>query len=276
MKKNKILYLTTLGVFTAIILLMAFTPLGYLKIGVVELTLLQIPVAIGAILLGPVGGAILGAVFGFTSFYQCFSGALGELLLQINPFLTAVMCIVPRILMGAGCGLVFRLTSKIRAKHFTTGVAIFASAVMALAYTVIVSSNVNSAAEAGKEVKWVIFYIASLFVGVLIGFAYHMIAKMERDTAPAVLASFSAAALNTVFFVGALVLFFGRNAKVLELFGTNGVMGIILGLVTLNAVVELAASIVLGSAVSKAVLVVGKRYFSVGKTEKSSEQPKTE
>ena len=47
--------------------LMAYTPLGYLNIGPLAVTFNVIPVAVCAIVLGPTGGAIAGAVFGLTS-----------------------------------------------------------------------------------------------------------------------------------------------------------------------------------------------------------------
>ena len=55
----------------AILLIMSFTPLGYLNVGPLAISFNMIPVAIGAITLGPLGGLILGAVFGLTSFLQC-------------------------------------------------------------------------------------------------------------------------------------------------------------------------------------------------------------
>ena len=57
-----------IAMLTAIILILAFTPLGYIRTGGLEITLIVIPVAVGAVILGPVGGMILGAVFGITSF----------------------------------------------------------------------------------------------------------------------------------------------------------------------------------------------------------------
>lgn len=101
------------AIFTAVILVMALTPLGYLKIGPVEITLIPIPVTIGAIALGPGVGAFLGAVFGVTSYVQCFMGsAFGQVILGINPFFAAVVCIIPRILCGFLTGLIFRALSK--------------------------------------------------------------------------------------------------------------------------------------------------------------------
>ena len=41
------------AVLAALVLLMSFTPLGYLKVGFVSITFLTIPVAIGAMVVGP-------------------------------------------------------------------------------------------------------------------------------------------------------------------------------------------------------------------------------
>ncbi len=102
-----------LALFSAIIVVMSFTPLGYLKIAILEPTLLMVPVAIGAILLGPVAGAILGGVFGITSFIQCFGmSTLGVALLAINPVFTFIVCIVPRVIEGVVCALMVKVLSK--------------------------------------------------------------------------------------------------------------------------------------------------------------------
>ena len=53
---------------------MAFTPLGYIKLPGLTITFLTIPVAVGAIILGPVGGLICGLTFGLTSLYQAVTG----------------------------------------------------------------------------------------------------------------------------------------------------------------------------------------------------------
>ncbi len=53
-------------------------------------------------------GAILGGVFGITSFIQCFGmSQFGALLLGINPFLTFLVCVPTRILMGWLTGLIY-------------------------------------------------------------------------------------------------------------------------------------------------------------------------
>ena len=99
--------LTVMAMLTAIIFLFGFTPIGYLKLGVIEITFLQIPVIIGALLYGWKAGALLGTMFGITSLIQCFGmSPFGAMLLSINPLLTAFVCLVPRFLMGLCTGLI--------------------------------------------------------------------------------------------------------------------------------------------------------------------------
>ena len=92
-------YLVEMALLVAIILLMAFTPIGYIKTAGLEITLIVIPVAVGA---------ILGGVFGITSFIQCFGmSAFGTLLLGVNPVFTFLVCVPTRILDGWLTGLIY-------------------------------------------------------------------------------------------------------------------------------------------------------------------------
>ena len=50
--------LTVLGLMSGILLLMAYTPLGYLNIGPLAISFNVIPVAVSAVVLGPVGVAV--------------------------------------------------------------------------------------------------------------------------------------------------------------------------------------------------------------------------
>lgn len=115
LSKDKILTLTENAMLAAIVVLMAFTPIGYLQIGLVKMTFIMIPVAVGAITLGEKSGTFLGLVFGITSFVQCFGlDIFGTTLMSINPIYTFIMCIVPRVLMGYLCGLVYKALTKIK------------------------------------------------------------------------------------------------------------------------------------------------------------------
>lgn len=102
--------LVILAFFTAIIFLMNSTPLGYIDLPVIKATLIHVPVIIGSILLGPRKGAILGGMFGLTSFLKntmtpsALSFAFSPLIPVYgtdhgSPW-ALVICFIPRILVG--------------------------------------------------------------------------------------------------------------------------------------------------------------------------------
>lgn len=108
--KGNVQRMAELGLLTAIVLLLAFTPLGYLKTPWgVDITFMVIPVAVGSVILGPSAGAFLGFVFGMTSFIQCFgSNVLGSMLLQISPVGTFLCTVVTRVGVGLIPGLIYQ------------------------------------------------------------------------------------------------------------------------------------------------------------------------
>ena len=107
-------YMVELALMVAITLLMALTPLGYLKTPGLSVTLLTIPVAIAAMLLGPVGGAICGTAFGLTSFANGFTGTFAPLI-PLNPVGFFIMTVVARMLEGLVTGFVFKAMRKSQA-----------------------------------------------------------------------------------------------------------------------------------------------------------------
>lgn len=111
---SKVLRMTILAILIALELLMAFTPLGYLRLGALSISFLCIPIAIGAIVLGPTAGLTLGLIFGLTSFAQCFGmDPFGTAMMSINPFFTFVICVVSRALMGWLTGVIASSLSKV-------------------------------------------------------------------------------------------------------------------------------------------------------------------
>lgn len=116
-KKLSTKQLTVLGLMIAVLVLMSYTPLGYLNIGPLAITFNMIPVAIAAIACGPLGGAVLGAVFGLTSFGQCIGiggvSAMGATLFSISPVLAFIQRFVPRFLDGWLLGYLFRWLRKV-------------------------------------------------------------------------------------------------------------------------------------------------------------------
>lgn len=120
--------LVTLGLLVAIVLIMSTTPLGTIPIGPLSITLNMIPIAIAAITLGPIGGCIVGTVFGLFSFCQALGifvpSGMGMITFAYSPFLTFVQRVVSRALVGFILGGVFSLVKKFANSYvacFVTG-----------------------------------------------------------------------------------------------------------------------------------------------------------
>ena len=127
-KKLSTTQITILGLMIAILILMSYTPLGYLNIGPLAITFNMIPLAIAAVACGPVGGLIVGAVFGLTSFGQCIGiggvSAMGATLFSISPVLAFIQRFIPRLLDGLLLGYIFKgvrnATQKTSVASFVT------------------------------------------------------------------------------------------------------------------------------------------------------------
>ena len=109
MKKNDIRTLTRLALLVAIELVMKAVGLGSVPVGPLYMSFLTLPIAVGAITMGPAAGAILGGVFGAVSFYDAVTGAsaMTGALFQVSPVNTFILCVGMRVLMGVGVGLIF-------------------------------------------------------------------------------------------------------------------------------------------------------------------------
>ena len=106
--------LVRVSVLVAIMLLLEVTGLGMIKTAGLEITILMVPVIVGAIVMGPAAGAVLGGVFGCISFWECFGRSqFGAVLLGINPIYTFLVCVPTRILAGWLCGVAFKGLNKL-------------------------------------------------------------------------------------------------------------------------------------------------------------------
>jgi uncharacterized membrane protein len=94
------------GVLSAISILLAVTPIGYLiTIAGISATTMHIPVIIGAILEGPVVGALIGLVFGLTSLIRAATAPNGP----IDPlFINPLLSVLPRLVIGPAAWLAWR------------------------------------------------------------------------------------------------------------------------------------------------------------------------
>ena len=145
-------WMVSVALMAAIVILLANTPLGMIQLPIIKATTVHIPVIIGAILLGPLAGAILGAVFGICSL---ISNTMAPTLLSFafSPFMStsgllgaakaiwiSVGC---RILIGVVAGWLWIFFKKIKMNKKIYQV-------IALAITGFVGSMVNTISVMGS------------------------------------------------------------------------------------------------------------------------------
>ena len=147
-RKHDTRFMVSVGLMAAIVIVLANTPLGMIQLPIVKATTVHIPVIIGAILLGPTAGAILGGVFGVCSL---ISNTMAPTLLSFafSPFMSTTgiigaikaiwVSVGCRILIGLAAGWLWRLLKKIKINQ-----------IVALSVTGFVGSMVNTVAVMGS------------------------------------------------------------------------------------------------------------------------------
>lgn len=113
------LALAQTAVLSAIIIAMTFVPyIGYISYGALSITLIHIPVIIGACLIGVKGGIALGSVWGVS----CLIKAVLQPPTPIEGiiFKNPLISVIPRILMGLAASLIFKALKK----HKSIGAAL--------------------------------------------------------------------------------------------------------------------------------------------------------
>lgn len=119
-------WLTSVALMAAIVILLANTPLGMIQLPIIKATTVHIPVILGAVLLGPAAGAVLGAVFGICSM---ISNTMAPTLLSFafSPFMsmTGLLGAVKAIWISVGCrimigvvaGWIWIILKKLNVNH---------------------------------------------------------------------------------------------------------------------------------------------------------------
>ena len=145
-------WMVSVALMAAIVILLANTPLGMIQLPIIKATTVHIPVIIGAILLGPLAGAILGAVFGVCSL---ISNTMAPTLLSFafSPFMstTGLIGAAKAIWISVGCRILIGVVSGwlwILFKKIKMNKKIYQ--VIALAITGFIGSMVNTITVMGS------------------------------------------------------------------------------------------------------------------------------
>lgn len=148
-KKRDTRYMATLAMLCGVLIVMGMTGIGFIPLPVIKATTMHIPVILGAVVLGPSAGGVLGGVFGLCSIWANTT-APGLLSFAFSPFMTtegligaakslwiALGC---RILFGLIAGWIWLLMKKISKKEYIT--LPITAAVSTICHTLLVMGSI--------------------------------------------------------------------------------------------------------------------------------------
>jgi uncharacterized membrane protein len=248
MRNSKTNELVLTGLFTAIIIIMAFTPLGYIPLVVINATIIHIPVILGSLFCGPKKGAFLGFVFGFTSCLKAtivggtlssfvFSPVLAASLVGTSGiFKSLFIAFVPRILVGVIPYFVYIGIKKVLASEkknlWGTVLNVLMSVFLAFGVYAFLGKMSESLSQA-----------AALGIGIAVGVVVFIVVeavfiRKSTQVIPFVYAGVAGAMTNTLLVMGSIfVLYKDAYADAIGVAG-NAVLGVITGVISFNGVIE--------------------------------------
>ncbi len=112
-----------LAVLTALILVLQLTGAAITITPVTKLSFVLLPIVLGAMILGPLAGALLGFVFGLIVLIQGIVGVDGFtfILFSDHPIITSLLCLVKGTAAGFGSGLIYKAFKQKEGKVKTVG-----------------------------------------------------------------------------------------------------------------------------------------------------------
>ena len=270
MKNEKTYELVLTALFTAIIVIMAFTPLGYIPLVVINATIIHIPVILGALFLGPKKGAFLGFVFGLTSFINntfkaatasafVFSPVLAYNVVGVSGiFKSLYICFVPRILVGVVPYYVYILIRKALKSEQKTGrtvVDVLASLILFISVRAFLIHLFPEALSA------LVCTIIGLIVGIVLMAVLTITGRNKGSSNIAfAYAGLSGAFTNTLFVMsGIYFLYRDAYAQAVGVAG-EAVLDVIMGVVTFNGIVEAVVAAIIVAGVGYALMRVKPVY----------------
>ena len=158
---------------------------------------------------------------------------------------------VPRV--GAGLGALFGVTSVVMATINPN--------ITSFVFTPFYSFNEQFH---GSIWSIVVAMLPRILIGVVSGYVFILVKKViKNDTVSLMLAGISGAMTNTIGVMGLIYIFFGEQYAIAGGKDPQLLLGIIIGIIATNGVMEAIIAAILTAAVCKAVLTAFKGQFAI-------------
>lgn len=247
MKRNEIQSLTLTTVFAAIILVMTFVPqVGFITIGTMALTLIHIPVLIGAFLLPKKYTLLLGFMFGIGSLIRAATTPTGVL----DPaFVNPLVSVLPRMLFAIAASYLFDLFKLFDRKVKSSDIYIFGFVTILTVFALFYASSVIV-----KESNWnenIVYPLALLIMAIFITSYYTLIRKNDKSQTVIPSTFLMATVLHTVLVLTALVTF--ERAFITQFIPSNELLGFVYTVAVTNGLIEAILAVLIGTPIVIAI-----------------------
>lgn len=222
-RKKDTRWMVTVALMAAIVILLANTPLGMIQLPLIKATTVHIPVIIGAIVLGPTAGAILGATFGICS---VISNTMAPTLLSFafSPFLstTGLMGAVKALWISVGC---------------RTLIGVVAAWIWILLKKIFTNSKIDQIQDTEEKKR--------------------LQKKQQRKMDLAlILTGFVTSMFHTIIVMGSIYFLLAQQYAEAKEVAVSAVFGLVMGTVTASGIPEAIAAAILVTAIGKVILKI--------------------
>lgn len=233
--------LVTASVLGAITIVLGLTPLGLIPLGIINATTMHIPVIIAAIVEGPLVGALVGLIFGISS--------LANALIRPNPvsfvFYNPLISILPRVLIGITSYYAYKGVKNASTKNSKT-IAKIIWILISLALVYVLYKDI----KVGSSPLNITIVIILLLISIAL-FIYSR--KSSALDFPVAIGAFVGSMTNTILVLGGIYLIYAEKYVEALNIPLENAKSAILGVSVTSGIPEAIFSVIMTTAVVKAV-----------------------
>lgn len=229
------------AILGAITVVLGLTPLGFIPLGLISITTMHIPVIVAGILEGPFVGGLVGLIFGLSSMLNAVLRPTPISFIFLNP----IVSVLPRILIGVFSAYVYKFLKKKNndvVRKLTMAIWI----IVALFLSSLLYKNITAKADIFQVIIIAIFLVVSILMFILS-------IKNKNINFDVAIASFVGTMTNSVLVITLIYLMYAESyVKALSI-PVTAARATIFGAIATNGIPEAIFSIVIISAITKAV-----------------------
>lgn len=237
--KEKTRKLVVTAMLGAITIVLGLTPLGFIPLGFINITTMHIPVIIGAILEGPIVGAIVGLLFGLFSIVNAIIRPTPISFIFLNPLIS----VLPRIMIGIVTAYVYKAL-----KNKNNGLVRKITMVIWILVSIFLLSLLYKNIGGNKKTYQIILSILFLLISV---FMLYLTIKNKNNNFAVAISSFLGSMTNSILVLGLIYIFYAEDYVKSLSIPVEAARSTIFGAIITNGIPEGILSIVIISAVVK-------------------------